>query len=169
MTIMSTRPGCEKDEARLAEIKSRYVQMLYRGFMTDAFIKTQDSASFEAQMHHWLAGPYETIVGEGDGEANCFIVWQKDPEDERCAIIEDWGVIPFQGMGENETLFSHALEKIAKDYQYARLWLLKENLRARFFFERLEFRCDGRKGRGELDGQELSLISYTCKLEHYMK
>ena len=152
------RPACHDDVKALAQVKSRYVRALYRGFMSAEYLRRLDEEYFLEQVKGWLDGQYRLTVLEQDGEVVGYVAYGEDPEDANYGLIREVSVIPSACLQEKEMLMDSCLADLAQRYEFAHVMTLRDNFHVRFMFEQYGFRADGTQFTREIDGNELQII-----------
>jgi RimJ/RimL family protein N-acetyltransferase len=82
--------------------------------------------------------------------------------------LPDWGEIvsfyllpQYWGKGFAKALLETALTDLRKSYRNVFLWVLKDNARARKFYEKNRFRCNDDEGSFEIMGKDLVDVRYV--------
>lgn len=152
------RPACKDDAKALAKIKSRYVQALYRGYLSADYLKGLHDTYFLEQINGWLAGDMQVDVLEQDDEVAGFVAYGADPEDASYGFIYEAGIMPSGSWQERDMLLHSCLNKLASKYDVVRVNTVRDNFRARFLYEQYGFRADGTQFTQVIDGNELRII-----------
>lgn len=152
------RPACKDDARALADVKGRYVRALYRGMLSADYLKGIHETFYLDQIQRWLDGEYQVDVLEEDGAVTGFITYGADPEDNRCGLIYEVGIMPTCSWMEKDALMNSCLRSLAGQYQLVRVMTVRDNLRARFLYEQFGFRPDGSQRIEIIDGNELRII-----------
>jgi ribosomal protein S18 acetylase RimI-like enzyme len=165
---VTVRPATIDDAEAIACVHARSWQTAYRGIVADAFL---DGLSDEGWVERWrtiFTEPTEgarTVVSvDGDdvtGFARIGPVRDPDPPgpgwDEIYAIYLDpraWG----SGVGSR--LMVEILDTVAEGVPGVSLWVLRDNARARAFYERHGFETDGMAQDITIDGEDLPEVRY---------
>ncbi|MBQ8653781.1 MAG: GNAT family N-acetyltransferase [Clostridia bacterium] len=158
------RPARMEEAAALAEIKSRYVKALFRGFLSAEYLKGLHETYFLPEVRRWLEGEYQVDVLEIDGKAEGFVTYGQDPDDASRGFILEVGIMPSGSWLEKDILMRSCMDKLAEKYEIARVQTVKDNFRARFLFEQFGFRSDGTQRLVTIDGTDLRIIRLICRL-----
>ncbi|WP_344398137.1 GNAT family N-acetyltransferase [Streptomyces longisporus] len=163
-----TLADCE----RVAEIRVGGWQTAYRGIVPQSYLDTMSvSEDAERRRTHFLGGSADVVnlVAEQDGE---IVGWAchgpyRDGE-VRTAELELYAlyVAPESyGVGVGRALIEESVRRCtAAGHARMYLWVLKENARARRFYERSDFRPDGAEEPFEVDGVEVPEVRYVRDL-----
>jgi ribosomal protein S18 acetylase RimI-like enzyme len=137
------------DAGAIAEIHVAAWRAAYRGVMPDDYLA---ALSVEKRTAMWQttiakAGPAKLAVAELDGRLAGFCLFGPTRDDAPSDIAEIYAVNvhpEFWRQGAGQSLCEHAVrEAAAREHSAVTLWVLKENDRARRFYERLGFAFDG--------------------------
>ena len=142
------RPARPEDARALAEVHAVTWEEAYRGLVPDEIIDRRDVDEREARWHEILAGNVSvTHVAEAEGVVVGFVSVGPTRETDRLA----WGELQaiylraaHWGTGIASELM-RAGEQELRDlgYSHATLWVLRDNPRARSFYEKHDWRVDG--------------------------
>ncbi len=160
------RPAVPGDARDLAEVQVRTWEEAYRGIVPDELIDRRDVAARERVWRDILAGDTLTSVAEADGEVVGFISVgaTREPDlpfsGELFAIYlraAHWG----GGLG-SELMLAGERQLRELGYSHATLWVLRDNPRARRFYEKHGWGFDGsEKG---YPGTDLVEVRYAREL-----
>ncbi|MGN0972333.1 MAG: GNAT family N-acetyltransferase [Aristaeellaceae bacterium] len=156
--IRAARTG---DALSLAGVKSRYVRALYRGYLPADFLKQLHETYYLEQVQGWLAEACQVEVLEVDGEVTGYVVYGADPENEGCGMIMEAAILPASGGMDKAVLMNAVMGKLRKQYARVHVWTMRDNLRARFLFDRFGFRRDGAQRTATVEGQTMDVIRLT--------
>ena len=167
MGPVTVRAATIGDTEAIARVHARSWQAAYRGIVGAAFL---DGLSDEVWVDRWrtiFTEPQDgarTLVqdeGEVTGFARIGPVRDPDPPgpgwDEVYAIYLDpsaWG------RGAGSALLAAALETVTGDVPGVSLWVLRDNARARAFYERHGFEPDGLAQEITIDGRPVPEVRY---------
>ena len=165
---MTVRPATIDDAPGIARVHARSWQAAYRGIVADAFL---EGLSDEVWVERWrtiFTEPREgarTLVSvEGDdvtGFARIGPVRDPDPPgpgwDEVYAIYLDPA---YWGRQLGSALMVGLLDTVAEGVPGVSLWVLRDNARARAFYERHGFEVDGLSQEITIEGQALPEVRY---------
>ncbi|MGW2568064.1 N-acetyltransferase family protein [Streptomyces sp. NPDC001537] len=160
------------DCERVAEVRVGGWQTAYRGIIPQSYLDTMSvPEDAERRRTHVLERSAEVVnlVAEQDGE---IVGWAchgpyRDGE-VRTAELELYAlyVAPESyGVGVGRALIEESVRRgTAAGHARVYLWVLKENARARRFYERSGFRPDGAEEPFEVDGVEVPEVRYVREL-----
>jgi ribosomal protein S18 acetylase RimI-like enzyme len=167
MGRVSVRDAKPADARAIAEIHVAAWRAAYRGMMPDAYLA---SLSVTERVERWTnalsgPGPAKVAVAVLDGRIAGFCSFgpTRDTDDVDVAEIYSLNIFPpVWGRGAGRLLCEHALrEAAAREHAAVTLWVLKENERARRFYERLGYAADGaEKTDTALIGSPLNDVRY---------
>jgi ribosomal protein S18 acetylase RimI-like enzyme len=167
MDQVSVRDAKIEDVATIAAIHVAAWRAAYRGMMPDAYLA---SLSVDERINRWKSnlarpGPAKICVAEIGGEMAGFCSFgpTRDQEPADTAEIYSINIRPESwGRGAGRALCEHALrEAAAREHSVMTLWVLKENERARHFYEKLGYKPDGaEKTDVTLIGSPLNDVRY---------
>ena len=160
------RPAQEAETEQLAGIKSRYIRSLYRGFLSDDYLREATQAFYLPEIT-WMMHDQNAHVDvlETDGHAVGFIVYGVDPNNPDCGLIREEAIQPEYGRREKDALAQHAIRQLAAmGFDTIHLWVLKDNFRVRYLFETLGFRPDGMARVEPRDGLQLNIARYAYQV-----
>lgn len=146
------RPATNADVAKLAGVNLRSWQAAYRGIMPDAGLAGLTVSEFEAVWAENLAAAGRTnLLCEVDGAVAGFVSFGATRDKDGSAaeagdairvgeIIGLYLDPPYWGMGQGRMLCDEALSALsAAGFGEVTLWVLRDNARARRFYERAGF------------------------------
>lgn len=171
MDQVTVREARLEDVATLAEIHVAAWRAAYRGMMPDAYLASLSVSERARRWSHAIGrpGPGKVAVAQlGDEIAGfCSFGPTRDPDSPDTAEIYSINVRPESwGRGAGWALCEHAArEAAAREHTVMTLWVLKENERARRFYERLGYAPDGaEKTDTALIGSPLNDMRYRKDL-----
>ncbi len=172
MTVARVREMTLADCGRVAGIRIGGWRSAYRGLMPQPYLDALDVAA-DAERHRTRLvrgdGSVVNIVAELDGAV---VGWAchgpyRDGE-ARTADAELYAlyVDPGQyGGGIGHALLQESVRRCAAaGHRRVLLWVLKQNTRARRFYERAGFRADGAEEPFEVDGVTVPEVRYAREL-----
>ena len=168
MGPVTVRAATIDDTEAIARVHARSWQAAYRGIVGDDFL---DGLSDQVWVDRWrtiFTEPKEgarTLVQDEAGEVTGFarIGPVRDPDppgpgwDEVYAIYLDPGS---WGRGAGSDLMVATLDTVADDVPGVSLWVLRDNTRARTFYERHGFEVDGVAQEITIDGRPVAEVRY---------
>ncbi len=153
------------DVPALAELKSGYVQVIYRGFVPEAVIKQAEPGYYLPQFNCWIKHAdmhldiqlaEETPVG--------YVVYGPDPTDAASGLILESGIDLRQHRADQGALYVHALGMLAQmGFTHVNKWVVRDNFRLRFLLERNGFKDDGVRKMVDLAQQPTELARYSYR------
>lgn len=89
--------------------------------------------------------------------------WEKYRE---CGEIVSLYLLPeYIGKGYGRALFDRVIKELnAMGFEYAVLWALEENTRARKFYEKYGFLFNGECRQDNIGGKEIQEVMYECRI-----
>jgi GNAT superfamily N-acetyltransferase len=160
------------DCGRVAEIRIGGWRSAYRGLMPQPYLDALDVAA-DAERHHTrLArgdGSVVNLVAELDGAVvgwACHGPYRDGEAPTADAELYALYVDPGQyGGGIGHALLQESVRRrAAAGHRRMLLWVLKQNTRARRFYERAGFRADGAEEPFEVDGVPVPEVRYAREL-----
>lgn len=164
---MKLREGRLSDLKRISQIYARSWKAAYKGMISAAYLE-------QLQEDYWVE-PFKKRLEEG---TSLKVVCSDKGEIIGAAsymasdYLEDAGEIIsiyiepenyHQGYGS--VLMQAVLEDIkAQGWHYGHLWVIKENRRARSFYEKMGFKCSGQEMSCEIGGRLVYEIGYTIEI-----
>ncbi|HEY5900483.1 MAG TPA: GNAT family N-acetyltransferase [Burkholderiales bacterium] len=155
------------DAAALAEIHIAAWRAAYRGLMPDDYLA---ALSLDERTKMWASGlarpsPAQSVIAEIDGVAAGFCLFGPSRDEEPPEVAEIYAVNihpQFWRRGAGRALCEHAArEAAAREHTTLTLWVLRDNQRARRFYESLGFARDGaEKTDTKLIGSPLHDLRY---------
>jgi ribosomal protein S18 acetylase RimI-like enzyme len=161
------------DCARVAEIRVDGWRSAYRALIPDSYLDALDPAA-DAERHRARFaendGSVENIVAERAGKV---VGWAchgpyrdgevRTPDAELYGLYVDPGL---HGRGVGHALLQESLRRCrVAGHTRVLLWVLKDNTRARRFYERAGCRPDGTEEPFEADGVPVPEVRYVRELE----
>lgn len=168
MPCREVRP---EDASALARIPVQAWRAAYRGLMPSEFLDGLSAAEAEARWTRaFAAGQPSAVVFEQDQElvATCQFGPSRDPDaDPDIAEVIALNVHPDHWRGGfGSQLMAFTLDRLREQgFAAATLWVLRDNTRARRFYEALGFGLDGtERSTSELIGSPLHEVRYRISL-----
>lgn len=167
------RPMTADDCEQVAGIRIRGWQHAYRGLVPQSYLDGLDvGADAERHRARLLAGDGGVVnlvaEGEGGGLAGWAAFGPHRDGDVRTDDAELYALYvgpEHIGRGVGRTLMTEAaLRCAAAGHRSMYLWVLKENARARRFYERAGFEADGTEEPFEVDGVAVPEVRYVREL-----
>jgi ribosomal protein S18 acetylase RimI-like enzyme len=164
---LTLREAKATDARAIAQVHVAAWRAAYRGMMPDAYLA---ALSVEERVERWTnaivhPGPAKVAVAVLDGQVAGFCSFgpTRDTDDLDVAEIYSLNIFPpLWGRGAGRMLCEHAFrEAAARGHEAVTLWVLKENDRARRFYEGLGYAPDGaEKTDTALIGSPLNDVRY---------
>jgi ribosomal protein S18 acetylase RimI-like enzyme len=164
------RPATLDDARALAEIHVRSWQWAYRGQLPDDYLdrmsdtldrrverRQADLANLPPDERWWVAEQAGQVVG--------FAITQPSRDSDAPPLTAEVALIYLlpeaAGKGVGRALFAHAVADLQERcYQWATLWVLESNVRARRFYEAAGWSADGASKTEEWPGVVLHEVRY---------
>ena len=149
----------------LAELKSRYVRLLYRGFIPDAFLAIAEPAYYYNQLQDWLTqDKLQMDTLWVDGQPGGYIVYGVDGMDTSYGCIQEAAMALPLDAQDHALLYQHALAALdGRGLGQVHQWVLRDNFRVRFQLERSGFKADGARRAITFEGQPLQIARYLYR------
>lgn len=168
---LEIRPLTIDDADRIGPVHVRAWQAAYRGVMPDHYLDGLDGAARAARWREQLAdGPADVVhlVGELDGRVVGGVT--VGPERDERRIGELWAINidpDVFGAGVGQALFAAGVDALRSlGHDEAVLWVVRENARARRFYERNGWFADGTEKAVDFGGSEVVELRYAATLRH---
>lgn len=166
------RPMSLADCDRVSEIRIRGWQRAYRGLMPQACLDglsvAEDAERRRARFSRHAGNGVVNLVAVRGGEV---VGWaahgpyrdgeRRTGDAELYAIYVDTGHL---GSGVGQALLESSVRQCAPVHARMYLWVLKENERARRFYEQAGFRAGGIEESFEVDGVVVPEVRYVTEL-----
>lgn len=168
MTETVIRPAPLSVRDKLADLKSRYVRMLYRGFIPEEFLAIAEPAYYTNQLRDWLTQDqlHIDLLMRGE-EIGGYIAYGVDRVDPSFGYIQEIVMrLPLDSQ-DYALLYQHALAQLAaQGYPQVHQWVLRDNFRMRFQLELQGFKADGARRSMVFEGQPLQITRYLYRGEN---
>jgi RimJ/RimL family protein N-acetyltransferase len=173
---MTVRPATLEDAEHIAFVHVRSWQAAYRGLIPQEFLDQLDVTKRTEVWRRWLenTGTLGTLVtvnngDQGTGEIVGFAGLHPTRDDDdpghACEVSAIYLLPQAWGHGLGRELMTAALERIATHgYQHVTLWVLRENVRARRFYEAAGFTADGAEKLEDIAGSPITEVRYRRSL-----
>ncbi len=172
VTGMCVREAQLQDAPEIARVQILSWRAAYRGLIPDSILEDLDIQERTLRWNKLLSKPDEWIFVAVDQDSLvgfCSLAPARDGEEDPTVVAEivtiyvdpeKWG----QGFGK--ALSEAALQRARKGgFQELKLWVLRENHRARDFYERLGFQVDGAgDAKGFAPGLLIPQVRYRLQL-----
>lgn len=160
------------DCRRVSELRIRGWRSAYRGLMPRSYLDALDVQADTERRRARLSqgdGSVVNLVAERDGEALGWAAHGPYRDGEvRTADAELYAIYispDLLGRGIGRALLAESVRRCtAAGHTRMFLWVLKENTRARRFYERAGFHADGAEEPFEVDGVAVPEVRYTAAL-----
>lgn len=166
------RPMALADCDRVAEIRVRGWQSAYRGLVPQSYLDAMSPAR-DAERHRARFAQADAsvvnLVAEWDGEVAGWACHGPYRDGEvRTADAELYAIYVdprrYGGGIGHELLRESLANRTGAGHDRMHLWVLKDNIRARRFYERAGFEADGTEEPFEADGIPVPEVRYTRTL-----
>jgi GNAT superfamily N-acetyltransferase len=141
------RPAVVADAAAITHAHVGGWLAAYRGIMPDDVLDNLDFEARRARWHDNLANGARVLIDECDGVVRGFSGFGPCRDEDKAGAGEVYALYVDQqwwGQGVGEALLSAALDALrAEGYTEFVLWVLRDNARARRFYEKQGWRFDG--------------------------
>ncbi|MCR4884228.1 MAG: hypothetical protein K6A68_11685 [Clostridiales bacterium] len=159
----SVRLATNADRDELTLLKYGIMQNRYQGYLPEKNLSKMDKTYAAGQVDAWMQN-HACQVGIlfSGNNARGYVACAPDPEFQDWGLILDAGALPSVSYLETEKMLQWANDVLrAKGCQHIHMWLLQDNLRARFMIESFGFKAQ----------KELKLVQiadYTMTERHYI-
>ena len=161
------RRATPDDAASLAAVEITSWQTAYRGLMPDAFLnglsKEQTTVGWHQNLlKHGTEGRKRLLVAVEDARVIGFVRVGRVGDEGEVGLIYLLYVLPeYWGCGAGKVLMRAAMDELSDlKLREAVLWVLRDNQRARRFYEGLGWRQDGQTSTEDYGGIELEALCY---------
>jgi ribosomal protein S18 acetylase RimI-like enzyme len=162
------RRATPADAQSVAAVEVASWRAAYRGLMPDAFLDGLSEAEKvvvswrQNLLKHGISGRKRLLVAIGDGGVVGLVRVGPDGDAGETGLVYLLYVLPtYWGCGVGRALMDAAMDELRDlGMSEAVLWVLRDNQRARRFYERLGWRRDGRASREDYGGVELEAWCY---------
>jgi RimJ/RimL family protein N-acetyltransferase len=174
---MTVRPATLEDAEHLAFVHIRSWQAAYQGMMPQDYLDQLDVAGRTDGWRRRLENNDSpgTLVAvnasdQGAGRIVGFAGLEstRDADEDPARTGEVWGIYLLReawGQGLGRELMTAALGQLATHgFQEATLWVLRENARARRFYEAAGFTADGTEKLDDIGGSPVTEVRYRRSL-----
>lgn len=165
------RPAAVEDADALAMIEVESWQAAYRGLMPDAFLDGLPQAEKAESWRRTLSnlgypGGKRVLVAAGEAGLVGLVSVGPTPGPENQGLIYLLYILPeYWGRGVGQDLMSAALQELQNlGISEAILWVLRDNRRARRFYEQHGWRENGQTSSADYGGVELEALCYQRTL-----
>jgi len=162
MEIRKATPNDVKDISRIHALSWKSA---YKGIVPQAYLDELKEDFWVSAFEAWIKDNVLTaqLIVEDGSSVGC-VAYGKS----RDKCLPDWGEIvsiyllpEYFSKGYGNKLLESALSDLKQsDYQSVYLWVLKENQRARHFYEKNKFQCNKDECVCEIMGKQLTDIRY---------
>ncbi|MFI6638040.1 GNAT family N-acetyltransferase [Streptomyces sp. NPDC050504] len=155
----------------VAELRVSGWRAAYAGLVPRSYLDAMDAAADAARRREFLAGPTapavtNVVAEDGTGVVGWAAYGPYREGSERIAGTCELYAIYLRpervGTGVGRALLADVLERVSgAGFTEVRLWVLRENARARRFYERAGFVFDGAEEPWEVDGTVVPEVRYA--------
>jgi ribosomal protein S18 acetylase RimI-like enzyme len=163
---MQVRQATANDAADISRIYALSWKAAYRDMVPQEFLDDLKEDHWVSYFHHTLAdGSLSALMISDDSQSVGCAAFGRSRDES----LSDWGEIVsiylhphYFGKRYGETLLHGAVDALAQQgYSRIYLWVLRENVRARRFYEKHGFVCRGDECTVEIMGQQLVDLRYV--------
>ena len=164
------RPATVSDISALAKVHIASWQAAYRGILPDEVLNNLSFEQFEDNWRKNFADSQRSnSVLEVENRIIGFIAFGNSRDHNKTTRIgEIYGLYlapEFWGLGHGRTLWKGVLECLRENFSELILWVLKDNVRARRFYESVDFKLDRKRRNILLYDVELAEVRYRRNLQ----
>jgi RimJ/RimL family protein N-acetyltransferase len=161
---MEIRKATQNDICDISKIHALSWKAAYKGLVPQQFLDELNEDYWVETFTKSFSKNLLTVqlVTDGEYPIGC-ISYGKS----RDSNLPEWGEIisfyflpQYWGKGHAKLLLDTAMADLLKSYRNVFLWVLKENIRARKFYEKNHFRCNDDEGKFEIMGDKLTDVRY---------
>jgi GNAT superfamily N-acetyltransferase len=160
------------DVPAVAELIVAAWQAAYRGIIPDEMLDGMSAPEIAAAWRQILAEGHRTVlVAEADGKVCGFVGFGKARDDDLdpVQVAEVYGIYvhpAWWGRGAGRALFEAAIVWLRENgYLYLVLWTMRDNARAREFYERMGLTWDGRQKESTRGQARFGEVRYRIVIE----
>ncbi|MBL1100798.1 GNAT family N-acetyltransferase [Streptomyces coffeae] len=174
MNGVRVREMTEADIDAVAAVRVRGWQEAYAGLMPQSYLNgmsVQEDAERRREFFSRGVGDVVNLVAEANGGEVvgwcCFGPYRDGDAPTGDAELYALYVRPAQvGTGVGRALLGESLDRVGeRGFPRLRLWVLRDNARARRFYERAGFAPDGGTESYEVDGVSVPEVRYALRLD----
>jgi ribosomal protein S18 acetylase RimI-like enzyme len=169
---ISIRRATPADAASVAAVEVASWRAAYRGLMPGAFLdrlsQTEHTASWRANLlKHAASGHKRLLVAVEDQKVVGFVRVGPESESSEVGLVYLLYVLPeYWGRGVGTALMCAAMDELRDlGVRETTLWVLRDNQRARRFYEGLGWHRDGQTSAEDYGGVELEAWCYRRTIE----
>lgn len=165
MSEMEIRTARDEDMLELAQLKSRHVRMVYRGFLPHPLLAYAVPDSYQDQFRNWLhQDAFHLDVLVKNGTVQGYVVYGQEQAEPEFGLIQEAALDMACDGGNYRVLYDHALSALrAANFHQVHQWVLRDNFRLRFLLERFGFKADGTRRTVTFEGQQLQIARYLFR------
>jgi hypothetical protein len=154
--IRLIRPALPEDINELVKLRREYCQQTYKGF--DVLCNLEDDQEYAATLSQWFGDPTVHIsLLYLDDALMAFSVYRLP--NPKSGEILDLQCLPGAVLADIQALMESILKEMAGlDLNYVEVWVLRDNLRARYHYQQFGFKPVG--GNKEMVVGDVTLL-YT--------
>lgn len=159
-----------KDVEAISQIHALSWKAAYQGIVPQKYLDELQKDSWVTAFNNWINNGILKVmlIIENDIPVGCIAYGQS--RDEK---LPKWGEIVsiyvhpcYFGKGYGQKLLDAAVFELKNDgYKNCYLWVLKENMKARLFYERNGFICNQDEYILEIMGKKLTDVRYVIELD----
>ena len=152
-----------EDREAIVALKTAYIRHLYRGFVSESALQVLDPTPYDIDFLNGIDNPKRKIIlSEENGTLIGYVAYGADPDEPGCALLDDVALTPGCSPEIREELLMYAVEDMAtRGTPVVHTWVMRDNFRARFLFEKFGFRCEGKVRTFSRQGNEFQQIRYA--------
>lgn len=167
MGTSNIRDAMAADVSVLAEMKTRFVRSIYRGFLPMELFNEASCGRYAPEISQWLTdGRFQAPMLEADGQPQAFALVGDYYEVAGTGLIYEMIFDQACRTEDHRRLLAHILTRFRETgYPAAYVWVLRDNFKVRFFYEQMGFRADGTRQTIRRGDQELIITRYVCPLD----
>ena len=161
------RPATPEDAESLAAVEVASWQTAYKGLMPDAYLDALSKAEQTTSWHktlvkHGVSRRKRVLIAIGNGEVLGFVRVGPVAEQSQEGLVYLLYVFPqYWRHGVGKTLMEAAMRELHNlGMSEATLWVLRDNSRARQFYEKLGWRWNGQHVADPYGDIELEALCY---------
>lgn len=157
------RPTSPIDRDQIIELKLDILQNRYKGYLPEKNLGKMDRAYVAGVVDQWMDNQACQVgILTSENKALGYIVCTPDPELQGWGLILDAGARDTVSCDEIEKMFRWANTVLrGKGCQRTHVWLLQDNLRARFMIESFGFKA-------QKEMKLVQIADYTMTERHYV-
>ena len=155
------------DQHSLAELKHRFVQNMYRGYLSQETLRRITPDDYHQEFSSRLSGGNVSVaVLEQDSAIQAAVIFGDDPSSPGCGLILEAMSAPRTGWDDKHAVLGYTVRQLGKrGCSRVHLWILRSNFHIRYICEQFGFREDGALVTHTIGGEPHEIMRYQYPLQ----